>query len=71
MHDGRFKTLEEVLDHYNGKLKTSLSLDPLMSATNEVGGKTLLLTDQEKKDIIDFLKTLNDEEFINNPKFSK
>lgn len=71
MHDGRFKTLEEVLDHYNGKLKTSLTLDPLMSATNEVGGKTLLLTDQEKKDIIDFLKTLNDEEFINNPKFSK
>jgi cytochrome c peroxidase len=70
MHDGRFKTLKQVLDHYNEHVKTSLTLDPLMSATNTVGSKTLELTEQEKQDIIDFLGTLNDETFVTNPKFS-
>lgn len=70
MHDGRFKTLMEVLDQYNEHVQTSLTLDPLMSATNTVGAKTLALTEQEKQDIIDFLGTLNDESFVTNSKFS-
>lgn len=70
MHDGRFKTLQEVLDHYNEHVKTSLTLDPLMSATNTLGARQLELTAQEKEDIINFLNTLNDSDFISNPKFS-
>ena len=70
MHDGRFNTLKQVLDHYNEHVKTSLTLDPLMSATNTVGAKSLELTEAEKQDIIDFLGTLNDESFVTNSKFS-
>jgi cytochrome c peroxidase len=70
MHDGRFKTLNEVLDHYNEHVKSSLTLDPLMSATNTLNAKSLELTAQEKQDIIDFLNTLNDETFVTNSKFS-
>lgn len=72
MHDGRFKTLEEVLDHYNDHVKISSTLDPLiLEATNELfppaGQVKLGLTAQEKQDIIAFLKTLTDEKFITNP----
>jgi cytochrome c peroxidase len=72
MHDGRFQTLEEVLDHYNDHLKyTSPNLDPLIiEATNEVGGKTLLLTQEEKRNIIAFLHTLTDSTFIKDERFS-
>ena len=71
MHDGRFKTLEEVLDHYNEHIQYSDYLDPLiMEATNEVDGESLLLTEQEKQDILLFLHLLTDSTFIQNPKFS-
>ncbi len=75
MHDGRFKTLEEVLDHYNDHVKFSKTLDPLiLEATNELfpptGQIKLGLTEQEKQDIIAFLKTLTDEKFITNPNFA-
>ncbi len=71
MHNGKFTTLEEVLNHYNEHIQLSSNLDPLIiEATNTVGGKTLLLTEQEKKDIILFLKMLTDEDFITNKEFS-
>jgi cytochrome c peroxidase len=71
MHDGRFKTLEEVLDHYNDHMNYSIYTDVLIKeASNEVGGTTLKLTEQEKKDIIAFLKTLTDNELIQNTRFS-
>lgn len=72
MHDGRFQTLEEVLDHYNDHLKySSPNLDPLIiEASNEVGGKTLLLTEEEKRKIILFLHTLSDTEFTTDKRFS-
>jgi len=40
------------------------------AATNTVGGKSLLLTDQEKKDIILFLNMLTDQDFVKNPKYA-
>jgi cytochrome c peroxidase len=67
MHDGRFATLEEVVDHYNDGIHLSNSLDPALEATMATG---LMLTDQDKTDLVNFLKTLTDEEFINNPEFS-
>jgi cytochrome c peroxidase len=71
MHDGRFKTLEEVLDHYNDHVQMSSSLAPLIiEATNEVGGKSLLLTPNEKQDVIAFLHMLTDSTFITEPRFS-
>lgn len=68
MHDGRFETLEEVLDHYNTGVKQSATLDPLMFHNLEPGG--LQLTEQEKTDIIAFLHTLTDFSFTNREEFS-
>jgi cytochrome c peroxidase len=73
MHDGRFKTLDEVLDHYNEHFKRTNNTDPLMlEATNNIGENTdkLGLTETEKKDIINFLHLLTDSTFLQNPTFS-
>ena len=60
MHDGRFATLEEVIEHYNSGGNYSSTVDPLMKKI----GVGLQLTNQEKQDLIAFLKTLSDENFI-------
>lgn len=65
MHDGRFQTLEEVIEHYNFGGHQSTTIDPLMKKV----GIGLGLTSEEKNDLINFLKTLTDSTFINNPKF--
>ena len=61
MHDGRFNSLEEVIDHYNSGGNYSSTVDPLMKKI----GIGLQLTNQEKIDLIAFLKTLSDQNFIN------
>lgn len=71
MHDGRFRTLEEVLDHYSDHIRSSVSLSPvLQTAANTTGNNGLGLTVQEKKDIISFLNMLTDSSFIADPRFS-
>lgn len=75
MHDGRFNTLEEVLEHYDQHVKRSRTLDPLIQeASNEPifpGDPIKLhLTQKEKEAIISFLHMLTDEDFINNPAHS-
>lgn len=71
MHDGRFRTLDDVLNHYNEHIEESPSLSSfLRGVSNEKGGKTLLLNQTEKADIIAFLHILTDTTFINNPAFS-
>lgn len=71
MHDGRFKTLDEVLDHYSDHVRQSESLSTVFRGeSNEIGGKTLMLLPQEKKEIIAFLNMLTDKDFITNPEFS-
>ena len=75
MHDGRFATLEEVLDHYNEGIKVSSTLSPLIAeADNQIKGEetrpSLNLDEDEKLAIIAFLHTLTDQEFITNEKFS-
>jgi cytochrome c peroxidase len=67
MHDGRFKTLEEVVDHYNEGLKVSTTLDPALEATIAQG---LLLSEQDKVDLVNFLKTLTDQTMVNNPDYA-
>ncbi len=60
MHDGRFRSLEEVVDHYSTGVKRSATLDPNI-AKHPDGGVPLTLDD--KKAIVAFLKTLTDENY--------
>ena len=66
MHDGRFATLDEVINHYSEGLQNSPTIDPLMKKVNEGG---VQLTDQDKADLKAFLLSLSDPSFINNPDF--
>ena len=59
MHDGRFYSLDEVLEHYNSGIKQAENLDP--SLKNGIPLNAL-----EKNQIKVFLKTLTDNEFIKN-----
>lgn len=61
MHDGSKATLREAVEHYNLGGEANLNADPLM--------RPLGLTDQEIDDVVAFLQSLTDEEFINNPAF--
>ena len=70
MHDGRFATLEEVLDHYADHLKESPNVDGVLSARMNPGVPPITFTEQEKTDMINYLKTLTDTTFVNNPAFS-
>ena len=65
MHDGRFETLEEVIEHYNSGGVASETVDPFMKYTS--GG--LSLPPQSKEDLINFLKMLTDTSFTTNPDF--
>ncbi len=67
MHDGRFESIEDVVDFYSHDVKWSSTIDPLMKKV-EQGGVQLM--DDEKESLISFLKTLTDTTFINNPEFS-
>jgi cytochrome c peroxidase len=62
MHDGRFDTLEKVIDHYSKGVQAHPTLDPRMRRLN--------FTDSEKAALIAFLKTLTDQKFLTDPKFS-
>ncbi len=64
MHDGRFTTLQQCLDHYNTGFHYGAHLDPVLSTA--VKGR---MTAQDMTDIIAFLNTLTDTAFINNPAF--
>ncbi len=67
MHDGRFTTLEQVVDFYNTGVKNSATIEFLMQYNLQPGG--LGLSMQEKADLVAFLKTLTDDEFLTNPAF--
>ena len=66
MHDGRFATIEEVINHYSEGLQNSLTIDPLMKKVNQGG---VNLSEKDKADLKAFLLTLTDLDFINNPDF--
>jgi len=63
MHDGRFLSLNAVLEHYNSEVLATQNLDPILKGSKL--GITLSANDKTK--ITAFLNTLNDEEFIKNP----
>jgi cytochrome c peroxidase len=66
MHDGRFATIEEVINHYSEGLQNSPTIDPLMKKVNQGG---VGLSEQDKSDLKAFLLSLSDPSFITNPNF--
>jgi cytochrome c peroxidase len=62
MHDGRFKKLSEVLNHYSRDIQPSETLAEELS-------QPISLTSNEKVDIIAFLLTLTDKSFLFNPQY--
>jgi cytochrome c peroxidase len=60
MHDGRFSTLEEVIDHYSDHVQRSPTLDPNL-AKHPNGG--LHLSQEDKASLVAFLKTFTDDKF--------
>lgn len=67
MHDGRFKTLDDVLEFYNNGLKRSPYIDPLSINTNHGG---MHLSQRDLNDLKAFLLTLSDTTFIHDTRFS-
>jgi len=65
MHDGRFNTLEEVIDHYNTGIQQSATLDATMYLPSFANG--LQLNAQQKADLIAFLNSLTDSSFVTDP----
>ena len=63
MHNGSLPTLESVLQHYSSKGSQHKNKNPLIDEIE--------LTSDDEKNIIEFLKTLTDKDFINNPEFSR
>jgi cytochrome c peroxidase len=79
MHDGRFSTLEQVVEHYNSGVKPHRNLDWRLKNTVEGANgsfsvtdepQSLHLTEAEKKGLVAFLKTLTDWEYVKDPKFN-
>jgi cytochrome c peroxidase len=69
MHNGKFKTIEKVLDHYASGVKDSPTLDPLLRQPD--GSLGIPLTEADKVKLIAFLKTLDDEAFLRDTRFSE
>lgn len=92
MHDGRFNSLEEVVEHYNSNVKSHTNLSSIVAGFSWFGNnggivvptgcwscgvngfgttfKPLELNQEQKGDLVAFLKTLTDESFITDKKFS-
>ncbi len=67
MHDGRFTTLEQVVGHYNSEIKTSSTVEQAVLNTQSTG---LMLTAADRIDLVNFLKTLTDQGFLTDERFS-
>jgi cytochrome c peroxidase len=78
MHDGRFKTLEEVVEHYSTGIQNHPSLDwnfidNLKFTNNPTGERSAIkfnLKADEKAALVAFLKTLTDNDYIHDKKYS-
>ncbi len=71
MHDGRFTSLMEVIEHYNSGVQESATLDNrLRQGQGNPNPKRLNLTAQEKQSLVDFLLTLTDTSIMTDEKYS-
>jgi len=62
MHDGRFGTLDEVIDHYVSGGEQADNLAPVLRPLN--------LNEYDRSALIAFIRTLEDQDFLNNPLLS-
>lgn len=69
MHDGRFKTLEEVVEHYNGNIQKHPNLDQRLRDW-EGNPWRLQLTENEKAALVAFLHSFTDAQFTSDERFS-
>lgn len=70
MHDGRFATLEEVVEHYNSGIKKHPTLSNALINNNTGEPVRLNFNEQQKTDLVNFLKTLTDYNLSNDVRFS-
>lgn len=72
MHDGRFETLERVIDHYSHGVHPheNVAIAFPEGADSKLKTSGFHLTDSQKAALVAFLKTLTDEKFISDPRFS-
>ena len=64
MHDGRFNTLAQCINHYRSGIQQSSTLDPLL-----VNG--IVLTNAQASDLSLFLRALTDSSYLVDPRFGK
>jgi cytochrome c peroxidase len=69
MHDGRFDTLEEVVEHHDNGVQPHPNLDPRLRAP---GGQPQQLdsSDQQKAALVAFLRTLTDNALLEDVRFA-
>ena len=67
MHDGRFNTLDQVLQFYNTGVQNSNTLAPQLQNAAQNG---LGFSVQDREDIVNFLETLTNLSYLNNPEYS-
>jgi cytochrome c peroxidase len=70
MHDGRFATLREVIDHYDHGIQASPELAHTLREPALGPVFRLNLSEADKDALEAFLHTLTDTAFLNDPKFS-
>ena len=79
MHDGRFKTLSDVIDHYSKGIAPHPNLDPILIDQNFTAGQVIVtsgnpvkmnISDTEKSQLIAFLTAMTDNSITTDQKFS-
>jgi cytochrome c peroxidase len=73
MHDGRFQTLEQVIEHYSSGIRPHPNLGVALNKDEPAGDQATLgfrLMPAQKQALVAFLKTLTDERFVADPRFA-
>jgi cytochrome c peroxidase len=68
MHDGRFETLEEVINHYSEGIVNHKNLNQFLKVGSQA--KKLNFSNSDKQSLVDYFGTLTDNEFITDVKYS-
>ena len=66
MHDGKFYTLESVINHYRFQIRDTQNLDPILKEKGRID-----LSEEDVASLTAFLNTLNDESFVNDKRFQE
>lgn len=67
MHDGRFHTLDQVIEHYNWSVRPHPNIDPRLE---DFAANGMALPEREKVALTKFLLTLTDHELLKDPRYS-